>query len=110
MAGVPVGDDTLFSPNGTVTRAEFVAMALKNVGVRRDTTLTATCFDDDGEIPASLRGYVATAQRIGVVNGSFSGGKLLFRPNDPVTKYEAAQNVRQKNGRRAKHPFVLRSL
>lgn len=101
MAGAPVGDDTLFSPDGTVTRAEFVAMALKNVGVRRDTTLSATCFDDDGEIPASLRGYVATAQRIGVVNGSFSGGKLLFRPNDPVTKYEAASILAALTGAKA---------
>ena len=73
MAGVPVGDDTLFSPDGTVTRAEFVAMALN----------------------------VATAQRIGVVNGSFSGGKLLFRPNDPVTKYEAASILAALTGAKA---------
>ncbi len=101
MAGTPVGDDLLFNPDGTVTRAQFVAMALKTVGVRRDTTLRATCFDDDADIPSSLRGYVATAQRIGVVNGSFSGGKLLFRPNDAITKYEAASILATLTGAKA---------
>ena len=101
MAGTPSGDDVLFRPDEGVTRAQFVAMALKTVGVRRDTSLASTCFDDDGEIPASLRGYVATAQRIGVVNGSFSGGKLLFRPNDIITKYEAASILATLTGAKA---------
>lgn len=101
MAGTPAGDDILFQPDATLTRAQFVAMALKSVGVRRDSSMATTCFDDDGEIPDSLRGYVATAQRIGVVNGSFTGGKLLFRPNDAVTKYEAASILAALTGAKA---------
>lgn len=90
MSGTRVGDDMYFSPDGTVSRAEFVAMAMKVLGVRADSTLTKTYFDDNDEIPKSLVGYVATAARIGVVNGSFDTDGLYFRPNDSVTKCEAA--------------------
>lgn len=90
MSGTTVGDEMHFNPEGTVTRAEFVAMALKCAGIRRDTTLTETFFDDNGEIPEPLVGYVATAQRLGIVNGYFNGRELLFRPNDAITRCEAA--------------------
>ena len=51
MAGKLVGDDLYFQPEETVTRAEFVAMAMKCAGIRADSTLAATYFDDDGDIP-----------------------------------------------------------
>ncbi len=91
MCGSIVGDDLYFSPDKEVTRAEFVAMAMKSLGIRADSTVKTSYFDDDADIPSSLLGYVATAQRVGIVNGTFSGGKLLFRPNEAITKYEAAK-------------------
>ncbi len=91
MAGKLVGDDLYFQPEETVTRAEFVAMAMKCAGIRADSTLAATYFDDDGDIPQSLKGYIATAQRIGLVNGDFKDGQLTFSPNEEITKYEAAK-------------------
>ena len=90
MSGSRVGDDMYFSPNESVTRAEFVAMAMKALGIRSDSTLTKTYFDDNEEIPKSLVGYIATAARIGVINGSFEIDGLYFRPNDSITKCEAA--------------------
>ena len=90
MGGTIVGDDSYFLPEGSVTRAEFCAMAMKALSVRADSTLTSTFFDDGDEIPPSLVGYVATAARCGIVNGSFEGDKLLFRPNDAITLTEAA--------------------
>ena len=91
MTGSIVGDDTYFSPDKRVTRAEFVAMAMKSLGIRADSSLKVSYFDDNDDIPTSLVGYVATAQRVGNVNGTFTGGKLLFRPNEAITKYEAAK-------------------
>jgi hypothetical protein len=91
MCGSIVGDDRYFSPDTPVTRAEFVAMMMKSGGMRPDATLTSSFFDDDSEIPPSLKCYVATAQRSGLVNGDFEGGRLLFSPNDAITKYEAAK-------------------
>lgn len=91
MGGRLVGDDLYFEPDERVTRAEFVAMAMKSVGIRADSTLSSTYFDDDSDISPSLKGYIATAQRIGLINGDFKDGKLLFSPNEEITKYEAAK-------------------
>lgn len=90
MSGTRVGDGMYFNPEGSVTRAEFVAMAMKALGIKADTTLTESFFDDNGDIPKALVGYVATAQRCGAVNGAFDGKGLYFRPNDKITVYEAA--------------------
>ena len=91
MSGVQLGDDLYFRPNESVTRAEFVAMAMKCVGIRVDSTLASTFFDDDSEISPSLKGYIATAQRTGLVVGDFKDGKLLFSPDEKITRYEAAK-------------------
>ncbi|MBP3308947.1 MAG: cadherin-like domain-containing protein [Clostridia bacterium] len=90
MSGKRVGDDMYFMPEECVTRAEFVAMAMKALGMSADKSLTESFFDDNADIPKSLVSYVATAQRAGVVNGSFEKTGLYFRPNDTITRYEAA--------------------
>ena len=91
MNGRQVGDDLYFDPDQSVSRAEFVAMAMKCCGVRADSSLTKTYFDDDSEISQSLKSYIATAQRLGLVSGDFVGGELLFSPNAEITRYEAAK-------------------
>ena len=91
MGGKMLGDDMYFEPDQTVSRAEFVTMAMKCAGIRPDSTITSTYFDDDSQISVSLKGYIATAQRIGLVNGDFKDGKLLFSPDAEITKYEAAK-------------------
>ncbi|MBR2650769.1 MAG: S-layer homology domain-containing protein [Clostridia bacterium] len=90
MSGSRVGDDMYFLPEEGVTRAEFVAMAMKALSIRADDTLTSTYFDDNDKIPRSLVSYVATAARCGIVNGAFDGSRLNFRPNDIITRCEAA--------------------
>ena len=91
MSGVQLGDDQYFRPDDRITRAEFVAMAMKCVGVRADSTLGGTYFDDDADISVSLKSYIATAQRTGLVVGDFKDGKLMFSPNEEITRYEAAK-------------------
>ena len=91
MSGVQLGDDLYFNPDEKVTRAEFVTMAMKCAGIKADTSLTSTYFDDDSEISPSLKGYIATAQRTGLIVGDFKGGKLLFSPDEEITRYEAAK-------------------
>lgn len=90
MNGKIVGDGVYFDPDGDVSRAEFVAMAMKALGVKADSTLSATYFDDNAAIPTALCGYIATAQKTGIISGYFEGGKLLFKPNETITKYDAA--------------------
>lgn len=90
MNGDIIGDGIYFNPDETVSKAEFLAMAMRVAGVECDKSLTSSYFDDDGEIPAPLRSYVATAQREGIINGKFEDGRLVFKPNDEITKYDAA--------------------
>lgn len=93
MSARVLGDDKYFMPDETVTRAEFVAMAMKAVGMRSDSTLTKSFFDDNSEIPASLVGYVATAQIAGIIDGKLSEKGLVFEPNKAITKNEAARII-----------------
>ena len=89
MNGVKRGDGHYFDPEGSVTRAEFVAMALKAVGVT-PAGVGVSFFDDNAEIPAALVGYVAHAARCGIVDGDFDERGLVFRPNEQITAGEAA--------------------
>ena len=88
MSGRQVGDDLYFEPEETITRAEFVTMAMKCAGIKADSTLSSTYFDDDLDISPSLKGYIATAQRTGIVVGDFKNGQLLFSPNEEISRYE----------------------
>ena len=90
MSGYRMGDDMYFNPDGEVTRAEFVAMAMKAVGISIDKSQNKSFFDDDSSIQKSLAPYVAAAQREGIINGSFDGKGLYFRPNVCITNCEAA--------------------
>ena len=64
-------------------------MAMKVCGVT--PTAGGSPFFDDGEnVPTVYREYVAHAAVCGIVDGDFSGSALVFRPNDTVTKEEAA--------------------
>ena len=91
MGGEIVGDDTYFMPDRELCRAEFVALAMKALGIRADSSISASYFDDDGDIQPSLKPYVATAQRLGIISGDFIDGKLVFEPNRTITKFEAAK-------------------
>jgi hypothetical protein len=91
MNGRQMGDDLYFDPDNPVSRQEFVALAMKCAGIRIDSSLASTFFDDDDEISPSLKGYIATAQRIGLVSGDFKDGQLLFSPEEQLCRYEAAK-------------------
>jgi len=91
MGGRVLGDSLYFMPDEEISRAEFVSLVMKSSGIRADSTLKKTYFDDDSEIPTALKGYVATAERLGFIGGDFVDGRLLFSPNEKITKYEAAK-------------------
>lgn len=90
MNGKISGDNLLFEPDGGVTRSEFTVMAMKAAGIRPRNEAGVTFFDDDAEIPAGEKPYIALAQKAGYINGSFDGRGLYFRPNDNITAAEAA--------------------
>jgi len=90
MLGRLSGDGMYFDADGTVSRGEFTAMAMKVAGVIPSLGVFDTCFDDNEEIPASVRPYIATAQKMGVVRGSFNGDGLYFEADRAVTAAEAS--------------------
>ena len=89
MDGRLIGDGVYFMPEKNVSIAEFVAMAMKSAGISPSEE-AQTFFDDDADIPLPLKGYMATAQKMGVITGDFVDGRLLLRPNDNITRAEAA--------------------
>lgn len=90
LLGAIEGDGMYFYPDGEVSRGEFLVMAMKSAGIAPATGIGKTWFDDDAKIPASIKGYVATAQLYGYVNGSFDGSGLYFEADRAVTRAEAA--------------------
>ena len=77
-----------FSPDERVTRADFVMMAMKVCGI--EPSGEKSFFDDDAEVPAPMRGYISAAAKSGFIDGDFGDGGLVFRPNDTVTRLDAA--------------------
>ena len=90
MSGTNVGGEYYFQPEKSVSRGEFVVMAMKTLGIRQVNELRVTDFADDADIPTSMKGYIATAYELGYVNGSYLDEKLCFLPNEQITRAEAA--------------------
>ena len=93
MSGSQVAGHTYFYPEGTLTRAEFLVMAMKSIGISEVTSATTTVFSDNSDIPEHLRSYVATAYELGYVSGTYIDGKLCFLPSQAITRAEAAVMV-----------------
>ncbi|MBO5415773.1 MAG: S-layer homology domain-containing protein [Clostridia bacterium] len=90
MSGTQIGDKTYFYPEQTVSRAEFLVMAMNSIGITEVADATETVFADDSDIAGYMKGYVATAYRLGYIKGTYEDGKLCFLPNDAITRAEAA--------------------
>lgn len=88
MSGVSEGTRLFFMPDKTVTRAEFVTSAMK--AARIAPTEESSFFDDDSAIPSEYRSYVATAARLGIINGELGERGVVFKPNEPIARYEAS--------------------
>ena len=90
MSGTQVGNQYYFYPDQTVSRVEFLVMVMNAAGIKDVPTCTATSFSDDAEIPETMKGYVAMAYSLGIINGQEKDGVLCFAPNETLTRAEAA--------------------
>lgn len=80
-----------FRPDEPVSRNEFVAMAMKVAGQEALDTITRTGFSDDKAIPTWAKGYVASALKSGVVQGTIGEeGAIVFQGSTPITRAEAS--------------------
>ncbi len=91
MSGTQVGNHTYFYPHQTISRGEFVVMAMHSMGMTELPDTTQAVFADDGEIPKQMRGYITAAYRLGYVSGERNeNGELCFSPNRAITRAEAS--------------------
>lgn len=91
FTGPNVGGAYCFVPEQTVSRGEFLTMAMTAAGVEALEGVTATGFYDDEEIPTWTKGYVSAALMDGAVRGCANeAGQVVFRAQDGITTAEAA--------------------
>ena len=91
LVGEKLGDDWYFYPEKTVTRADFLTMAMQMCEI--DTALFASDdsgFADQAEFTDSQNRYISTAARMGLVIGLDTEDGRCFCPNDVITAEQAS--------------------
>lgn len=89
LVGAQVGDSRFFEPERTVTRGEFVMMALASAGLETDE-VALTGFADDAELPAWAKGCAVSALQSGLIRGVDTAEGVAFRASEEITLSEAA--------------------
>ena len=91
MSGTPVGEKTYFYPDLTVSRGEFVVMAMRALGMTEMATVEKSVFADDASLSAQMRNYLAAAYDLGYIKGEKGeDGALYVHADRTVTRAEAA--------------------
>jgi hypothetical protein len=90
MSGTQIGSATYFYPDKTVSRGEFLVMAMNSLGITDVGNSSSTVFADDASIPSHMKSYVSSAYDLGYIKGIYSDEKLCFEPNRAITRAEAA--------------------
>ena len=84
------GEGSLFLPDGTVSREDFLIMAMRSVGMTDVASASTTPFADTEDMTPTGRAYVSAAYELGYIRGTYVDGKLCYLPNEPITRAEAA--------------------
>ena len=83
--------DLKFEPDKSMTRAEFVEMALRAAKLDKNMSeVYKTGFADDSDIPFKYKSYVTKAYELGVIKGISTETGVYFDPNGIITRAEAA--------------------
>lgn len=93
FTGQTVGLETMFSPGTPVTRGEFLTMCMTAADCDVLQGVSSTGFQDDADIAAWLKPYVATALMNGYIRGGAAEAGAVFRPEDPITLRDACVMV-----------------
>ncbi len=85
------GGNYFFHPDQTVSRGEFLSLAMAVSGLEPLEGITLTGFYDDEAIPTWCKGHVSSALKAGVIRGSTNElGQPVFGADSPITTGEAA--------------------
>ena len=94
--GKRIAGNLCFEPEGTLTRGEFLVMAMKLLGAEPESARLTSGFADESKTPAWMRPYIVSAFKSGMVSGVTSHDVMVFRPSSNLTRAEAAvmlQNI-----------------
>lgn len=94
--GKRIAGNLCFEPEGTLTRGEFLVMAMKLLGAEPEIARLTSGFADESKTPAWMRPYIVSAFKSGMVSGVTSPDGMVFRPSSNLTRAEAAvmlQNI-----------------
>ena len=94
--GKRIARNLCFEPEGTLTRGEFLVMAMKLLGAEPESARLTSGFADESKTPAWMRPYIVSAFKSGMVSGVTSPDGMVFRPSSNLTRAEAAvmlQNI-----------------
>ena len=89
FTGAKIGENYYFEPDATVSRSEFLALAMETAG-GEVTNVTITGFCDDESIPAWAKAYAAAGVADGIVQGKATAEGAAFQGEEPITFNEAA--------------------
>ena len=95
-SGQSVAGSLCFEPDSTVSRGEFLVMAMKLLGAAPEDAALTSGFADEAATPAWMRPYIVAALKNGMISGVDSDSGMVFRPEAELTKAEAAvmlQNI-----------------
>ena len=89
FTGAAVGGEYIFDPDSTVDRGEFLSMCMTAADCGLLKSVQSTGFQDDDEIDAWLKPYVATALMRGYIRGTAAETGAIFRPEDAISLRDA---------------------
>ncbi len=88
FTGEQVGSNLCFNGDRSVSRGEFIAMAVQVLGIPVEEDVTTSVYTD--QIPAWLQPYLAAALRSGMTAGLPVNDSGVFGAGENVTALEAA--------------------
>ena len=95
LTGENVAGVMRFEPEKTVSRADFIVMAMSASGYSPNLLAAqSTGLADEDKLTDMQKGYVVTAMSAGVVSADDYDGVKLIRPSSSVTVREAADMVK----------------
>jgi hypothetical protein len=88
--GIISDKNTTFRPDDIISRAEVAKIMIGIFGVSVQSKTTSF---SDVDVTSDLAKYIEAAKDLGFFSGQLFEGKLLFRPNDSITRAEIAKVI-----------------
>ena len=85
-----IAGNLCFEPDDAVSRGEFLIACMKLAGLEQADGAISTGFADELETPAWQQPYLAAAYQSGMISGTPTEEGLVFRPEDTLSRAEAA--------------------